>query len=158
MSPVSAASSTQFTAGSHDMVTNSTMADGSHYATSGGSYGSWNGQCGQGVDAAQAASTAGTVVYTISYGSPTSSSSGNCASDRSSGTHVGISPCQAMQQMSTGWNDGTYTHFYSDYNVTGGDSGCQAQGANNGTTAISNIYSAIAAQLSGARLIPNGTP
>jgi hypothetical protein len=48
-------------------------------------------------------------------------------------------------------------YFYSDYTAQGGDSGCQANSANSGTTAISAIYTAITAKLSSARLIPNGT-
>jgi Flp pilus assembly protein TadG len=126
-------------------------------ATSGGSYASWKGQCGQAVVAANAASTAGTLVYTIAYGSPTSSNSQNCYSDVGAGSNPGITPCRTLQDMSTNYTTGDTSHFFSDYNF-GNDQGCQASGANSGTTAIADIYSKIAAQLTGARLIPNGTP
>ncbi len=79
-------------------------------ASSSGSYPSWNGECGQAVDAAQFAATYSsggtpnnTEVYSIAYGA--NASSGDCTSDRSYGTHKGITPCQAMQQMAT--QDGT---------------------------------------------------
>jgi hypothetical protein len=162
-----------FNPGSNDMaVSTSEGPESTTVATSGGSYPSWVGQCGQAVDAAKAASTAGTIVYTIAYGSPTTSDSQDCYSDQKGGNHQGITPCQTLQDMSTNYTNGDTTHFYSDYNFTGGsgssgkggkgssgsNSGCVASGANSGTTAISDIYALIAAQLSGARLIPNGTP
>ena len=144
-----------FEAGYDDMVTGS---QSTNVATDSGSYGSWVGQCSQGVDAAEAASNAGTTIYTIAYGSPSTSSSANCGSDRSyNASHPDITPCQALQDISTNYTKGDTSHFYSDYNF-GGDTGCQASGANSGTTAISDIYKAIASDLSGARLIPNSTP
>lgn len=148
-----------FQPGYNDMVSSSSMAGNtSNYATSGGTYASWVGQCSQAVDAAEAASDAGTLIYTIAYGSPSTSSSQNCYSDRTNSvTHPYITPCQTLQDMSTNYTSGDTTHFYSDYNF-GGDTGCQASGPNSGTTAIADIYALIASQLSGARLIPNGTP
>jgi hypothetical protein len=59
--------------------------------------------------------------------------------------------------MSTNYTTGDTSHFFSDYNF-GGGSPCKASGANSGTTAIADIYKWIVADLSGARLIPNGTP
>lgn len=130
--------------------------------TSSGTYPSWVGQCSQGVDAAQyAANYTGnnTTVFTISYGSPSTSSSSNCGSDRSSSaSHKNITPCQAMQQMSTGWSTGDYSHFYSDYYAPGGDSGCQAADKNNTITSLNSIFSSILSSLTSARLIPNNTP
>lgn len=143
-----------FQAGSNDMVTGT---QSTRVANSSGNYPSWNGECGQGVDAAQAATTAGTTVFTIAYGSSTHSDSSNCASDRSAGTHRGITPCQAMQQMSTGWGSGDTTHFYSDYYAPGGDASCQASGAAQQTTSLNNIFQSILVNLTGARLIPNDT-
>jgi hypothetical protein len=61
-----------------------------------------------------------------------------------------------MQQMSTGWPTNT-SHFYSDYYAPGGDSGCQASNENNTITSLTSIAASIVGQLSGARLIPNGT-
>lgn len=153
-----------WSAGSNDMVSSSSQAgSGNLYATNSGNYPSWVGQCGQGVEAAKAASNYkngtvadGTVVFTIAYGSSTSSGSGNCSSDTSGGTHKNITPCQTMQQMSSGWPT-TTSHFYSDYYAPGGDSGCQASNENNTITSLTSIAASIVGQLSGARLIPNGT-
>jgi hypothetical protein len=93
-------------------------------------------------------------MFTIAYGALTS----GCSSDSNSGSHKGISPCQALQESATQVSgDSTSPYFYSDYTATGGDSGCQADSDNSGLTAISDIYNAIAAKLSSARLIPNGT-
>jgi hypothetical protein len=109
------------------------------------------------VDAANYATSQGTIVYTIAYGSPSTSSSSNCASDRSGGAHKNITPCQAMQQMSSGWSTGDTSHFYSDYNL-GGDTGCQATGAAFGVADLSSIFAAIQNGLAGARLVPNNVP
>jgi hypothetical protein len=133
-------------------------------ASSNGSYPSWIGECGQAVDAAQYAATYSssgtdnnTLIFSVAYGAPITSSSGNCGSDRSGGNHRNITPCQTMQQMAT--QDGTTIsgNFYSDWAAQGASSGCQADSANSGTTAISDIYQAIVAKLTSARLIPNGT-
>jgi hypothetical protein len=133
-------------------------------ASSGGTYPSWVGECGQAVDAAQYAATYAsgstndnTQVFTIAYGSPTTSSSANCASDRSGGTHKNITPCQALQQMATQDGGSPSSYFYSDWPAQGASSGCQANSDNSGTTAISDIYKLIEAKLTSARLIPNGT-
>ncbi len=133
-------------------------------ASSSGTYPSWNGECGQAVDAAQYAATYSsggtpnnTMVFSIAYGAI--AGSGGCTSDSWSGTHRGITPCQAMQQMAT--QDGTSVsgYFYSDWAAQGGNqsSGCQADSANSGTTAINDIYEQIVTKLTSARLIPNGT-
>ncbi|MGA8530338.1 MAG: pilus assembly protein TadG-related protein [Acidobacteriaceae bacterium] len=148
-----------FSPGTNDMAVaiSGGTNESTNVATSSGSYASWKGQCGQAVDAAQAASSAGTIVYTIAYGSPTSSNSQDCYSDVGAGSHPGITPCQTLQDMSTNYTTGDTSHFFSDYNF-GGGSPCTASGSNSGTTAIADIYSKIAAQLTGARLIPNNTP
>jgi hypothetical protein len=178
----------------NDMVSSSSQSGGSGtYATTATStghpyawsYPSWEGECGQEVDAANFASnytypsgTAkagqadGTLFFTIAYGSPSTSSlgpsggnTGNCGSDVNvsgvvSSAHPNISPCNAMQQMSTGWDSTPQdtSHFYSDYYAPGGDSGCQAADANNTTTNLKAIVKAITVTLTGARLIPNVTP
>jgi hypothetical protein len=135
-----------------------------------GNYPSPVGQCGQAVTAGQYAAnyTSGgtannTLVFTIAYGAsaqsnPAPNGSGACDTDVGAGTHAGISPCQTLQQIATqqsGYSISPY--FYSDYTAQGGDSGCQANSDNSGITAIADIYSAIAAKLTSARLIPNGT-
>jgi Flp pilus assembly protein TadG len=95
----------------------STGTESTTVANSSGYYPSWVGQCGQGIEAAKYASNYRgnpTQVFTIAYGAPTTSSTdkynlfgqlaqvGNCSSDVGAGTHSNITPCQAMQQMSSG--------------------------------------------------------
>jgi Flp pilus assembly protein TadG len=147
-----------FQPGVNDMVSSSSQS--TVYATNSGKYPSWVGECGQGVDAAQYAASQGTTVFTIAYGSPASSNSSNCASDRVGGAHQNITPCQAMQQMSSGWTAANpdYSHFYSDYKMTGGDSGCQAAGPLYSVDSLNTIFQSILVNLTAARLIPNGTP
>jgi len=136
-----------------------TMPTGYSAAGSGSSYPSYNGECGQAVDAAQYAagySSGGTanntLVFTIAYGALTS----GCSTDTSVSTHRNITPCQTLQEMATQVPGETPSdYFYSDVSSTG--SGCQASSDNSGLTAISDIYNAIAAKLSSARLIPNNT-
>ena len=150
----------------HDMSTSSESSVGVNNSSD-GKYPNLQGQCGQAVDAASAASAAGTLVFTVAYGAPSTSTGGgrygnggNCASDRGAGQHQNITPCQTMQQISTGWNSAKQdtSHFYSDYYAPGGDSGCQAAGANNTTTSLSDIAASIVGDLSGVRLIPPNTP
>ena len=139
-----------FSPGTNDMVSSSSQS--TSYATNSGTYPSWVGECSQGVDAANYAKSQGTEFYVIAYGSPTTSDSSDCASDRSSSaTHRNITPCQAMQQMSSGTS-----YFYSDY--FGGNNGCAASGAAYGIGNLAGIVDAILGQMTGARLIPNSTP
>jgi len=155
-------------AGSQSLTTSAfTMPSSYTVAEKNGSgiYPSAVGECGQAVTAAQSAagySSGGTanntLIFTIAYGAPASSSSSNCGSDRSAGSYPNITPCQTLQKMATQVSgDSISPYFYSDYTAQGGDSGCQANSDNSGTTAIADIYAAIAAKLTSARLIPNGT-
>jgi len=149
-----------------------------------GTYPNLQDQCEQAVTAAQSATnyvsgntalnvfTAvngskndGTLVFTIAYGSPSSSTGGgssgnggNCASDiGSTGSYPNITPCQDMQLMSSGWPTNK-TNFYSDYYAPGGDSGCQAADANNTITSLNDIAKSIISKLEEVRLVPPGTP
>ncbi len=116
------------------------------------------GECGQAVVAAQAASAAGTTVYTIGYGALDSGSSSNCGTDQTysatvSSTTYGAnswapkdSPCQALGAMAT-----SASTFYSD----DADS-CSAISATlSGITSLSGIFHSISNNFSTARLIPN---
>ena len=114
-------------------------------ATSGGTYPSWKNQCGQGIIAADAATAAGTRFYTVAYGSPTS----GCSTD-TSGTYPGVSPCQAMADMAS-----TAQNFFSDYLQSGSKSSCYATAQS--VTALSDIFTQIAGDLTYSRLIPNNT-
>jgi len=111
------------------------------------------GECGQAVLAAQAAANAGTVVYTIGYGSPTS----GCSTDRTYSASVttgggswahGNSPCRAIAAMAS-----AQVNFYSD-----DANGCQATApSNQNLTKLTSIFTAITNNLTTPRLIPNGT-
>jgi hypothetical protein len=112
------------------------------------------GECGQAVVAAQAAATAGTSVYTIGYGSPTS---GSCGSDRTYSASVttnggswgpGKQACQALAAMAS-----AQINFYSDDGA-----GCQATTpSNQSLTKLTAIFRAITDNMTSPRLIPNSS-
>jgi hypothetical protein len=117
------------------------------------------GECGQAVQAAQLATAAGTVVYTIGFGSETS----GCDSDKtytiSAGSTDGAeawpsgpyskTPCNAIAAMASNPNT-----FYSD-----NSGGCPAlTPANANFTSLAQIFQAIVTGLTSPRLIPTGTP
>ena len=114
-------------------------------ATASGTYPSWNGECGQAVVAAQSAAAAGTKVYSVAYGSP----SVGCLSDAGAGSYPNISPCNTMADLAS-----APQYFYSDYNQTGSGSTCVASQP---VTKLSEIFFAIAQDLTTARLIPPNT-
>lgn len=70
------------------------------------------------------------------FGYSSKSGSGACGTDKTSP----IDPCSELQQMSSGG-----THFYSF--------GGSCTGA---STDLNNIFKSIAAELTAARLVPNG--
>jgi Flp pilus assembly protein TadG len=114
-------------------------------ATANGQYPSWIGQCGQAVVAAKYATSQGTQVYSVAYGSePT-----GCSSDVAAGSYPNITPCTTMQDMAS-----APQYFYSDYHQSGSASVCVA---GQPVTSLSAIFSSIAADLTTARLIPNST-
>jgi Putative Tad-like Flp pilus-assembly len=114
-------------------------------ATSSGQYPSWVGECGQAVVAAKYASSGGTLVYSVAYGSePT-----GCVSDQNAGSYPNITPCATMAEMAT-----ASQYFYSDFHQSGSGSVCVA---GQPVTSLSDIFTAISADLTTARLIPNNT-
>jgi hypothetical protein len=116
--------------------------------TSTGVYPSAKDQCQQGITAAKYASTNGTTVYTIAYGAA-SSSSGYCTTDSPA-----ISPCSALQQMSTGYVSASNApNFYSD--ATASQNKGQCTSATNPNLSLNGIFGNISAQLTRPRLIPN---
>jgi Flp pilus assembly protein TadG len=118
-------------------------------------------ECQQAITAAQAATAAGTRVYTVAYGAEAS----GCLSDNTAcgkgvlgGDCVPTgnklltnTPCTTMQQMAS--NSST---FFSDYTATGSSGSCIS--ASRPTTNLNEIFTEIAGDLTVARLIPNGTP
>lgn len=132
--------------------------------TSNGTYPSWVATCSQAVAAAnyiKAYTPSSTLVYTVAYGAPSTSSSSNCGYDRNStATYQDITPCQTMQWMATGGSKTESTpsnYFYSDYTVTGGDPACKANSSNNSVTSLVGIFQSIYSSLTHVRLIPNST-
>jgi hypothetical protein len=110
-------------------------------ATASGLYPSWVGECAQAVTAARAATAAGTLVYSVAYGSaPT-----GCSTD----TSPAMTPCQTMSQMAS-----APQYFFSDYLQSGSNSVCVASQP---VTSLAGIFSAIAADLTQPRLIPDNT-
>jgi Flp pilus assembly protein TadG len=100
--------------------------------TGSGTYPSYNNQCAQAVTAAQAATTAGTKVFTVAYGASTTAS--DCSTDIPA-----ITPCTTMQTMASNLGD-----FYSD----------TCPNAMPATT-INQIFADIGASFTVARLIPD---
>jgi hypothetical protein len=98
-------------------------------------------QCKQAVTAAAAAKAAGTWVYSIAYGAPTSSSS-SCPTDSPR-----ISACSTMQQIAS-----DSTKFYSSQS---GGGVCNS--AANPTSGLNSIFSSISQTFRGTRLLPNST-
>jgi hypothetical protein len=105
------------------------------------------GECGQAVTAAKYATSQGTTVYSIAYGSEKS----GCTTDSNSGAYKGITPCQTMTDIAT-----SAANFYSDYNQSGSNSTCVST-SNPNSTSIANIFASIRTSLGHARMIPNGT-
>ena len=127
-------------------------------------------ECQQAVSAASAATTAGTTVYTVAYGTQSS----GCDTDQSnyslsvttgSGKNAktttykntnpsNLTPCGTMKAMAS-----STSTFYSDY-VAGGNGGSNdnsCAGQSGTDTSLNDIFSFIASNLSEARLVPWGT-
>lgn len=103
-----------------------------------------NNQCHEGITAAQAATTAGTWVYSIAYGASTSVTPSSCSTDTAS--H--ISACQAMQQIAS-----DSTKFYSD--TQGGSSACAS--SSHSVSELLAVFQAISTSLLPPRLLSNNT-
>jgi Flp pilus assembly protein TadG len=116
------------------------------------------GMCGQAVQAAQLATAAGTVVYTIGFGSETT----GCTSDKTytisataangaeawPGGPYAKTPCNAIAAMASNVNT-----FFTDNSI-----GCPAlTPANANFSSMAQIFQAIVTGLTSPRLIPNGT-
>ena len=116
------------------------------------------GECGQAVEAAQKATSKGTQVYTIGFGSETSGCTTDATYTTTSGSTDGAeawpggtysrTPCNAIAAMASDVN-----HFYSD-----NSGGCPALSPTNANfTSLAQIFQAIVNGLSTPRMIPNGT-
>jgi Flp pilus assembly protein TadG len=99
-------------------------------------------ECHQAVTRAQAAATAGTTVYSVAYGSPST----GCTTD----TNPAITPCATMQSIAS-----SSQNFFSDYNASGGDTSCTS--TSRPVTNLNTIFQQIGGDLTVARLIPNSS-
>jgi hypothetical protein len=113
-------------------------------STSSGMYMSSIQECRQAITAAQAAAWAGTRVYAVAYGAEASGCGTGSANSPT------ITPCQTMQQIAS-----SPAFFFSDYTATGGSSSCIS--ASQPVTGLNGIFQVIIQDLTGAKLIPNGT-
>ena len=104
--------------------------------------GAYNNQCQEAVNAASAATSAGTWVYTVAYGSPTSAT-GSCSTDS---PH--ISACTTMQDMAS-----QAAFFYSD--TTGGSSACTSSA--NPASELVSIFGNIGSSFGTPRLLDDNT-
>jgi hypothetical protein len=96
-------------------------------------------QCHQGITAAQAATSAGTWVYTAAYGAATSAT-GSCSTDSPR-----IDACSTLQQMAS-----TPAMFFSD-----GATACTS--TVNQSAELVALFTNIGTSLTPARLLPNNT-
>jgi len=96
-------------------------------------------QCHQGITAAQAATSAGTWVYTAAYGAATSATS-SCSTDSPR-----IDACSTLQQMAS-----TPAMFFSD-----GATSCTS--TVNQSAELVTLFTNIGTSLTPARLLPNNT-
>jgi Flp pilus assembly protein TadG len=115
-------------------------------ANSSGNYPSYKSECVQGYYAANAATAAGTRVYTVAYGSLTS----GCSTDPSTYSGVAVNPCNVMLYMAS-----APQYFYSDYKQSGSGSTCYSSAQS--VTSLSGIFTSIAGDMTVARLIPDNT-
>lgn len=94
-------------------------------------------ECHEAITAAQVAKTAGTWIYTVSYGSPSS----GCSTD----TSPTITPCAALLAIAS-----DPTKFYADTTAA-----CPA-GAN-ATSGLNNLFKNIGTSLTSSRMLPDNT-
>ena len=94
-------------------------------------------ECHEAITAAQAAKTAGTTIYSVSYGSPSS----GCSTD----TAPQITPCAALLAIAT-----DSTKFYADTSAV-----CPV-GANP-PSGLSCLFQNFGTSLTGARMLPDNT-
>jgi Flp pilus assembly protein TadG len=117
------------------------MTSGAH---NGNTYPSLDYQCTQSINAAKAATAAGTTVYTVAYGASTAKDESQCTTDPS------LSPCSELQQMASTSGD-----FYSD--ATASQNKGQCTSASNPNLNLSQIFKQISTQFTVTRIIPNNT-
>ena len=125
-----------------------------------GIYPDWYDQCQQGIQAAQYATGAGTVVFSVAYGSEDSGCNSGWSVGLTDTTLVatganasfnplsGLTPCVTMENIAS-----TLDTFYSDYLQSGSGSTCEDN--RHLVSSLKGIFNAIGATFTAPRLIPN---
>jgi len=128
----------------------STDSNGNTVSKTAATYPSTINECQQADNIAGIITTAGTRIYAVAYGSPTttSSKSSGCETD-SSGTNKWIAPCTAMSNVASSAAD-----FFTD-TPSGQTASCTS--ALQPAQGLSKIFGAIANDLGSARLIANSS-
>lgn len=121
-------------------------SSGGAATNNGATYPSLQDQCMQAVNAANYATSQGTTVYTVAYGSPNSGCSTDVYNKTTNPAGTNITPCQTMMQMAS-----TSADFYSDTTATGAGS-CPAP---SGALGLQAIFADLVGSLTRARLVPN---
>ncbi len=125
-----------------DATATSTQMKGT-VKTDGVLYASTN-ECAQAITAANAAKAAGTLIYSVSYGSETS----GCTTDSPN-----ITPCQTMSGIAS---LPLSQYFFSVPQTVNGTTSTICSGAVP-ITQLSQVFTTIAGDLTNSRLIPNST-
>ncbi|MGA2671600.1 MAG: pilus assembly protein TadG-related protein [Terracidiphilus sp.] len=137
-------------------------ANGLYTLTGNGSYPDIKDQCQQAIAAAQAATAAGTTVYSVAYGSEDTgcgSGSGHTDTTLSLTNQAGfnapftlstLTPCVTMENIAS-----SLATFYSDYNQSGSGSTCQD--ASHTVVSLQDIFLSIGANFTTPRLVPNNS-
>jgi len=124
-----------------------------------GVYPDWYDQCQQAITAGQYATSKGTTVYSVAYGSEsTGCNSGwsigltdttlTATGANQSFTLSQLTPCITMENIAS-----SLSTFYSDYNQSGSGSTCQDN--SHSTVSLQDIFQAIAATFTSPRLVAN---
>lgn len=125
-----------------------------------GSYPSAIDECQQAIIAAQAATTAGTTVFGVAYGSEQTGCYGSshggtdstlvATGNNAAFTLSGLTPCITIENIAS-----TLSNFYSDYlqSSSGVDTSCVDQSHN--VVSLQDIFLSIASQFTNPRLLPN---
>jgi Flp pilus assembly protein TadG len=102
-------------------------------------------QCHEAITAAATAAAAGTWVYSVAYGSTTSTSPSDCTTDTPA-----ISSCSTMQQIAS-----DATKFFAD--PSGGGTPACTSTDNPSISDLNSVFQQIGIQATIARLLPNNT-
>jgi hypothetical protein len=153
--------STQTTQGYDTLSSTSSGSGQTRSGTTKGVYPDWYDQCQQAIVAAQYATSHGTAVFGVAYGSGTS----GCASGWSIGltdttlvatgnnasfSLTTLTPCVTVENIAS-----SLSNFYSDYAQSGSNSTCYDNAHT--VSSLADIFSAIAANFTNPRLIPNNS-